>query len=142
MFYTSFNWSLSDSKSPRVSRIHLSILAYLNNPTIWTFLILPVISSSSRSLGIIPMAPTMIGITITFMFHRWFKSILAYLNNPTIWMFLILPVISSSSRSLGIIPMAPTMIGITITFMFHRWFNSLARSKYLSNILLSFIFTL
>ena len=30
-----FHWSLSDSKSPQVSRILLSILAILNNVLVW-----------------------------------------------------------------------------------------------------------
>ena len=31
-----FNWNLSDSKSPQVSRTLLSILADLNNTVVWT----------------------------------------------------------------------------------------------------------
>ena len=30
-----FHWSLSDSKSPQVSRILLSILAVFNNAVVW-----------------------------------------------------------------------------------------------------------
>ena len=43
------------------------------------------------------------------------------------------------STCLGTVPIT---IGITVTFMFHSVFSSLARSKYLSIILLSFIFSL
>ena len=42
-----FHWSLSDSKSPQVSRTLLSILAYLNNVVVWTVSTRPVISKSS-----------------------------------------------------------------------------------------------
>ena len=40
------------------------------------------------------------------------------------------------------IPSAPITIGITVTFMFYSFFSALARSKYKSIILFSFIFTL
>ena len=30
-----FHWGLSDSKSPQVSRTHLSILAVFNNAVVW-----------------------------------------------------------------------------------------------------------
>ena len=45
------------------------------------------------------------------------------------------------SRPLGIFPRAPTRIVITVTFILHIFFSSPVRSWYLSNILLSFIFT-
>ena len=57
----------------------------------------------------------------------------------------ILPLISNSSslfsRPLRTVASTPTTIGITITFIFHSLFSSLARSKYLSIISVSFIFT-
>ena len=63
-----FHWSLSDSKSPQVSKNLLSILAVLNNAVAWkvsTRLSLPVT---------VPRAPITIGITVTFMFHSFYKS--------------------------------------------------------------------
>ena len=82
-----FHWSLSDSKSPQVSRTRLRILAVLSNAVIWIV---------SRPF-----------------------------NNPLV-----------------IVPKAPIRIGTIITFMFHSFFKSLARSRYLSFILLSFRFIL
>ena len=59
---------------------------------------------------------------------------------------LILSLISNFSspffKYFGTAPSIPTTIGITITLMFYSIFSSLARSKYLSIFLLSFIFTL
>ena len=66
-----FFWSLSDSKSPQVSRTLLSILAVLNNavPT----------SNSPRPfnnhLVTVPKAPITIGKILTFMFHSFFNSL-------------------------------------------------------------------
>ena len=66
-------WSLSDSKSPQVSRSLLRILANLNNVLIWMISYCPLIFKSSSSFtnpfGIVPCAPITIGITVTFMFH-------------------------------------------------------------------------
>ena len=68
-----FHWSLSDSKSPQVSRTLLSIQADLNNDVVWMVSILSLISRSlnlfSRTLRIDPSEPTAIGITVTFMLH-------------------------------------------------------------------------
>ena len=44
-----FHWSLSDSKSPQVSRTLLSILADLNYAVVWMVFIRPVLSKSSCS---------------------------------------------------------------------------------------------
>ena len=41
------HWSLSDSKSPQVSRTLLSILVDLNNAEVWIVATRPVISKSS-----------------------------------------------------------------------------------------------
>ena len=71
-----FHWSLSDSKSPQVTRTFLSILDNLNNAVIWMVSIHTLISNSScpltNPLMIVPSAPTTIGITVTFMFHSCF----------------------------------------------------------------------
>ena len=42
-----FHWSLSDSKSPQVSRTLLSILAVLNKVVVWMVSTRPPISKSS-----------------------------------------------------------------------------------------------
>ena len=83
-FFTSaladcFHWSLSDSKSPQVSRSLLSILAVLNNVVVWMVSTRPPTSKSSspfsNPLVTIPNAPITIGIIVTCMFHRFFNSL-------------------------------------------------------------------
>ena len=73
-----FHWSLSDSKSPQVSRTVLSILAVLSNAVIWIVSTpLPNCKSSrfiNNSLFIVPKAPITIGTIVTFMFHSFFNS--------------------------------------------------------------------
>ena len=65
-----FHWSLSDSKSPQVSRTLLSILAGLNNAVVWMVSARPAISKSSspfiNTLVTVPRAPITIGINATF----------------------------------------------------------------------------
>ena len=74
-----FNWSLSDSKSPQVSRTLLSILADLDNAVVWMVSTCPLISKSSspftNPLVTIPSTPITTGITVTFMFHSFFSSL-------------------------------------------------------------------
>ena len=75
-----FHWSLSDSKSPQVSRTLLSILAVLNN-VIWMVSTRPPTSKSSspfrNPLVTVPKAPITIGIIVTFMIHSFFLNSLA-----------------------------------------------------------------
>ena len=77
-----FLWSLSDNKFPQVSRILLSILADLNNTIVWRFSAHHPIFNSSRPftipLGIVPSAPTKIGITVTFTLYRLFSSLVKF----------------------------------------------------------------
>ena len=74
-----FHWSLSDSKSPQVSRTLLSILAVLNNAVVWMVSTRPPTSKSSspfiNPLVTVPNAPITIGIIVTCMFHSFFSSI-------------------------------------------------------------------
>ena len=46
-----FYWSLSDSKSPQVSRTLLSILAVLKNTVVWMVVTSPPTSKSSSSFN-------------------------------------------------------------------------------------------
>ena len=73
------HWSLSDSKSPQVSRTRLKILAVLSNAVVWIVSTRPPISKSSRPfnnpLVIVPNAPITIGTIVTFMFHSFFNSL-------------------------------------------------------------------
>ena len=74
-----FHWSLSDSKSPQVSRTRLSILAVLSNAVVWIVSTRPLTSKSSvpfnNPLIIVPNAPITIGTIVTFMFHSFFNSL-------------------------------------------------------------------
>ena len=77
---------------------------------------------------------------------RTLLSTILDLNSVVIWMVLILPLISNSfsllSKHFVTDPRTPATIGITVTFIFYWYFGSLAKSKYLSIFLLSFVFTL
>ena len=71
--------SLSDSKSPQVSRTRLRILAVLSNAVVWIVSTRPPTSKSSRPfnnpLVIVPKVPITIGTIVTFMFHSFFDSL-------------------------------------------------------------------
>ena len=81
-----FHWSLSESKSPQVSRILLSILAVFKNAVIWMVSNHLPTSKSSRPFNnpsvTVPKAPITIGTIDTFMFHSSFNSLarLRYLS--------------------------------------------------------------
>ena len=71
-----FHWSLSDSKSPLVSRTLLSILAVLNNG--WFSLVLQLPSPPVPLiiyLVTVPKAAITIGIIVTCMFDSYFNSL-------------------------------------------------------------------
>ena len=74
-----FHWSLSDSKSPQVSRTLLSILTDSNNAILWMVLIHPPNSNSFNSLSwfleIVLSMPITLGITITLMFQSFLSSL-------------------------------------------------------------------
>ena len=74
-----FHWSLSDSKSPQVSRTRLRILAVLSNAVVWIVSTRPPTSKFSRPfnnpLVTVPNEPITIGTIVTFMFHSFFNSL-------------------------------------------------------------------
>ena len=74
-----FHWSLSDSKTPQVSRTLLSILAVLNNSVVWMVSTRAPTSKYSspfsNPLVTVPNTPITIGIIVTCMFHRFFNSL-------------------------------------------------------------------
>ena len=71
-----FHISVSDSKSPQVSRILLSILAVFNNAVVWMVSTrLPTSKSFKNPLVTVPKAPITIGTIVTFMFHSFFNSL-------------------------------------------------------------------
>ena len=124
-----FHWSLSDLKSLGVFSVFWLLLLLLlyslrvfhNSISWWSFTGVWVTTSLLRSLELFSV----------FWFQQCFG--LYSLSSSTDFQFL---------QSFGIIPSGPITIGITITFMFHSFFSSLARSKYLSIFLLTFIFNL
>ena len=73
------HWSLSDSKSPQVSRTRLRILAVLSNAVVWIVSTRPPFSKTSKPfnnpLVIVPNVPVTIGTIVTFMFHSFFNSL-------------------------------------------------------------------
>ena len=76
-----FHWSLSDSKSPQVSRTLLSIPTILNNAVVWMVSTRPSTSKSSspfcNPLVTVPKAPITISIIVTWMFHSFFFNSLS-----------------------------------------------------------------
>ena len=71
-----FYWSLSDSKSPQVSRTLLSILSNRKNVVDWMVSTRPFIFSSSTNLSMtVPSTPIRISFTVTFIFHSFFSSL-------------------------------------------------------------------
>ena len=82
VFHISVSWwffslSLSDIRSPQVSRTRLRILAVLSNAVIWVVSTRPPTSMSSRpfdnTLVTLPKAPITIGTIVTLMFHILFQ---------------------------------------------------------------------
>ena len=73
-----FHRSLSDHKSPQVSRTLLSILTDFNNAVVWMISIRPVISKSSSAFNnpsvTVPRGLITISINVTFMFYRFLNS--------------------------------------------------------------------
>ena len=72
-----FHGSLSDSKSPQVSRSFLSILAVLNNAVVWMVSNRPATSMSSspfsKPLVTVPNAPITTGKIVTYTFNSFFS---------------------------------------------------------------------
>ena len=89
-----FHWSLSDNKSPQVSRTLLSILTVLNSAVVWTVAIRPPTSKSSRLfnnlLVTVTKALTKIGTVVTFKFHRLFNSLASQGTYPSFHILLVL----------------------------------------------------
>ena len=92
-----FHWSLRDSMTPQFFKTLLSILVNLSNAVIRIVLILLLISDSSNSfsrfLGTIPSATTIIGITLTLIFHTFFSS-LARSKNFSLFHFILFSLCS------------------------------------------------
>ena len=63
-----FHWSLSDSKSPQVSRTHLSNLAVRNNAVVWMVSTHPLTSKSSS-----PFSKPLLLLLLLFHFQFCFR---------------------------------------------------------------------
>ena len=87
-----FHWSLSDSKSPQISRTLLSILAVLNNAVVWMVSIRPPTSKSSSPVSnpliTVLNTPMTIGIIVTFMFHSLFGGGVQFPSKAEVLFFL------------------------------------------------------
>ena len=134
-----FHWSVSDSKSPQVSRTLLSIRADLNNAVVWMVSTHPLIFkhwSWSWATASDSKSPQV---------SRTLLSILADLRNALVWMISSCPLISTSSspstNPLLIITSAPIITGITVTLMLQSFFSSQAMTNNLSLFSLSFSFS-
>ena len=120
-----FNWSLSDSKSPQVSRTRLRILAVLSNAVVWIVSTRSLTSKSSRAfnpLVTMPNESNTFGTIVTLMFYSFFNTLARsrYLSffslffRFTLWsagtakftvlqfLFLLLLIIMSSGYLAGI----------------------------------------
>ena len=98
-----FPWSLSDFKSPQVSRTLLSIPSVLNNAVVWMVSTRPPTSKSSspfnNPLDIVPKAPITIGRIVTFMFHSFFDSLARSRYLSFFPFFQFYSVVSRDSKS-------------------------------------------
>ena len=74
------HWSLSDSKFPQVSTTLLNILVDLSNAVVWMVFTRPLISKCPSPrinlLVTVPRVPITIPITVTSMFHIFFRSLI------------------------------------------------------------------
>ena len=72
-----FRWSLSDSKSPKVSGTPLRILSVFNNVIACSprILLLPLLQSFDNPLVTVPKAAITIGIIVIFMFRNFFSPL-------------------------------------------------------------------
>ena len=131
-----FHWSLSDNKSPQVSKTLLSVLYQgLQFFFLYHYYFAPCYSNH-QTLVVFHMSPSD---------SRSLQDSSQYSNqsnNAVVLMFSILPLISHSSNlfsmPLGTVSSALTTNGITVTLHVQDiFFSSPARSKYLFIVLLS-----
>ena len=145
-----FHWSLSDSKSPQVSRTRLSILGVLSNTVVWIVSTRPPTSKSSRPFNnpLVTVPNAIIIIIIIRAFHisvsQWlftgvwettsllkslglfsvfwpFSTMLSFGWSPPVRQLPSPPV--PFSNPLVTIPNAPITVGIIVTCMFYSFFQ-------------------
>ena len=125
-----FHWSLSDSKSPQVSRTRLRILAVPSNAVVWIVSTRPPISKSSRPfnnpLVIVPNAPIAIGTIVTFMFHSFFNSLTrsSYLSFFSLFFRFILWSTGTAKSTILQIFFLLLLLLLLLLFTLLEFFNS------------------
>ena len=95
-----FHWSLSDSKSPQVSRTLLSILADLSNAVVWMVSFLSLVSLPQfffKLLESVPSAPVTTSITVTYVFHIFFCFLLLFFFTLCLYFRLLLSTVTVKS---------------------------------------------
>ena len=111
--------SLSDSKSPQVSRTLLSILAVLNSAVVWMVSTHPSTFKSSNPfnnpLVTVPKAPITIGIIVTCMFHSFFNSLarsryLSFFSHS--FSFILWSAVTTKSKILQILFFCWLLLGL------------------------------
>ena len=129
------HWTLSDSKSPQVSRILPSILAVLNNAVVWMVTIRPPTSKSwspfNNHFVTVPKEPTTIDIIVTFMFHTFFNSLansmyVSFFSHS--FSFILLSAGTANSTILQIIFFSFLIIIRSGTLAKIRWSVSMSKS--------------
>ena len=128
-----FHWSLSDSKSPQVSRTLLSILSDLN-AAVWMVSVCTLTykssSSFTNSLGIVPSTSITIGIGVT-LFHRFLKNSLARSRYVFLFLLSFYSVICQDSKvHYSVVP--PPLSLLIITKSGHlgiRWSVCISKSQ-------------
>ena len=73
-----FHWSLSDSKSPQVSRTRLRILAVLSNAVVWIVSTRPPTSKSSRPFNIPLVIVPLLLLLLLLLFEFFIPAIADY----------------------------------------------------------------
>ena len=121
-----FHWSLSDSKSPQVSRTLLSILAVFNNANYYYYYYYLLQESFSHQCELMVFHWSLSD-SKSPQVSRTLLSILTVLNNVVVWMVSSRPLIFKSTSPFNNPFMtelkAPIKIGIIVTFMFHGFFS-------------------
>ena len=122
-----FHWSLSDSKSPQVSRTLLSILVVLNNAVVWMVSTRPPNSKSSspfsNPLVTVPNAPITIVIIVTCMFHSFFNSLSRYLSFFSLSFSFILWSAGTAKSTILQIILLLLLLLLLLLRVFHITFN-------------------
>ena len=100
------HWSLSDSKSPQVSRTLLSILAYLNNVALWMVSIRPLISKSSSPFNnSLVTLPLLLLLLLLLYSLRVFQTSVSWWSFTGVWVtacLLRIPAFFTEFRPISI----------------------------------------